>query len=419
MTDSSVSDATQPDSSARKGAAERGLAVFNGRYPRGTIILLGLAAAVVTAIGLSSIRSILAPTLLTLILTICAHPVRRVLEKRGVPHGIATGSVILVVFLLLAGFTYTLIIAFAQFASMLPQYSSQLDALGSNITGWLSSIGVDPAQISQVASSFSPSTIISVAQSVLGSVFSITTSLVIVLTFMILMSADAVYVPTILKQLSERQPNFVIAIQQYASNVRRYMVVTTGLGITQGVLSALALWIMGVPSALLWGLLVFLCSFIPNVGYFFALIPPIVFGYLVGGWPMVIAVIVVYGIINAVVQSIIQPRVVGNAVSLSQTLTFFSVLFWAVIIGPIGAILAIPLTLLGKTILVDSDPAARWSRPALGPTAETRAIMKADDVASKAARKKRYAEKRAVKAGEPATVDETASTSSAPGSGTE
>jgi AI-2 transport protein TqsA len=408
MTDASVpgspaarDEQVRLDSDRMTDEVSRGMTAFGGRYPRGTIILLGLAAGTVTAIGISGIRGILAPTLLTLVLTICAHPVRTFLEKRGVPHGIATGSVILVVFALLAGFTYTLIIAFAQFAAMLPQYSSQLSQIGTNLANWLTSIGIDSAQISQVKSSINPSTLVGLASSALGSVVSITAGLVIVLTFMILMSADAVYVPTILKQLSDRKPHFVTALTQYASNVRRYMVVTTALGIVQGVLSALALWIMGVPAALLWGLLVFLCSFIPNVGYFFALIPPIVFGYLVGGFPLVIAVIVVYGIINAVVQSIIQPRVVGNAVSLSQTLTFFSVLFWAVVIGPIGAILAIPLTLLGKTLLVDSDPGASWSRPALGPTSETRARLKADDIVHKEERRERKAEKLVSKASHP------------------
>ena len=111
-----------------------------------------------------------------------------------------------------------------------------------------------------------------------------------------------------------------------------------------------------MPGAFIWGLLAFVCSFIPNIGYFIAIIPPIIFGALVGGWPTVIAVIVVYGVINAVIQSVIQPRVVGKAVSLSQTITFFSVLFWAVVIGPIGAILAIPLTLLVRLMLVDTNP---------------------------------------------------------------
>lgn len=366
-----------------------------GRYPRATLVLLALAAATVTAAGISGIRGILAPVLLTLILTICAQPVRTGLEKRGVPHGIATGSVILVVFVLLAGFTYTVIIAFAQFASMLPAYSSQLSAIGTNVTSWLSSIGIGQKQIQEITSGFDPSSIVSFASGILGSVVNITAALVIILTMLILMSADAVYVPTILRQLGTRRPAFATAINSFAGNVRRYMVVTTVLGVVQGALNAVALWIMQVPAALLWGLLAFLCSFIPNVGYFFAIIPPMVFGFLVGGWPTVVAVVVVYGIINAVVQSIIQPRVVGNAVALSQTLTFFSVLFWAVIIGPIGAILAIPLTLMARMILIDSDPSAHWWRPMIGDTTETRAIMKADDAAAKQARKDKRMSKQA------------------------
>ncbi|WP_291038305.1 AI-2E family transporter [Herbiconiux sp.] len=358
-------------------------------YPRGTVILVGLAAAVVVSFGIAGLRDILAPVLLTMILTICAHPVGAALERRGVPRGIATGSVILVVFALLAGFTYTLIIAFAQFTTMLPDYADQLGEIGANVASWLQSIGIGTEQVQAVRASFDPGSILAFFSGLLGSVFGITGGLIIVLTMLILMSADAVYVPTVLRQMSDRRPHLADALRAYASGVRTYMVVTTLLGIAQGILNTIALAIMGVPAALLWGLLAFLCSFIPNIGYFFAIIPPIVFGFLVGGWPTVIAVIVVYGIINAVVQSVIQPRVVGNAVSLSQTLTFFSVLFWALIIGPIGAILAIPLTLLVRTVLVDSNPDARWIRPVIGDTLETRAIMRADDATAKRARQQR------------------------------
>ncbi|WP_231556243.1 AI-2E family transporter [Cryobacterium sp. MLB-32] len=363
------------------------------RYPRATIILITAAAITVTAIGMSAIQWILAPVLLTLILTICAHPVRRGLEKRGVSHGIATGSVILVVFLLLAGFAFTFVIAFSQFVAMLPQYSTQLAQVGDALTQWLAGLGIDQTQIKQVTSSFTPGTIASFFSGLLGNVFSLTGALVIVLTMLILMSADAVYVPTILRQLGTRQPDLVLAMVSYTHDVRRYMVVTTVLGIVQGTLSAIALVILQVPAALLWGILVFLCSFIPNVGYFFALVPPAFFGLLVGGWSTMIEVIVIYGIINAVVQSVIQPRVVGNAVALSQTLTFFSVLFWAAIIGPIGAIVAVPLTLLGRTILIDAHPPAHWWRPAVGATAQTRELLKALDLTAKQDRKDKRTQK--------------------------
>lgn len=98
-----------------------------------------------------------------------------------------------------------------------------------------------------------------------------------------------------------------------------------------------------------------------------------------------------YGIVNAVIQSLIQPRVVGNAVQLSQSLTFFSVLFWAVVLGPMGAVLAIPLILLVRMLVVDSNPNMTWVRPALGDLDEARRIMAAQDAAAKAERRRRPA----------------------------
>lgn len=356
------------------------------RYPRGVVILVGLAAGTVVAIGMSSIRSILGPVLLTIVLTICAQPVRTALERRGVPRGLATGSVVLVLFAGLAGLAYTFVIAVTQFVAMLPDYADQFAAIAANIGDWLKHLGVGPTEIEQVKSGFDPSSIAGFFGGLVGGVVSITGTLVIILTMLILLSADASYVPTVLAQLGKRRPHLRVALVEYATGVRRYMVVTTVLGLVQGAINGIALWLLHVPAALLWAILAFLCSYIPNIGYFIAIIPPLVFGYFVGGWPTLIAVLVIYGLVNAVVQSIIQPRVVGNAVALSQSLTFFSVLFWAVVIGPIGAVLAIPLTLLARSVLVDADPEARWWRPALGDVGEARSIMAAEDAEAKAHR---------------------------------
>ncbi|WP_082716845.1 AI-2E family transporter [Microterricola viridarii] len=356
------------------------------RYPRGVVILVGLAAGTVVAIGMSSIKSILGPVLLTIVLTICAQPVRTMLERRGVPRGLATGSVVLVLFAGLAGLAYTFVIAVTQFVAMLPNYADQFAEIAANFGNWLARLGVDSTEIEHVKSGFDPSAIAGFFGGLVGGVASLTATLVIILTMLILLSADASYVPTVLVQLGKRRPHLKDALVDYARGVRRYMVVTTVLGLVQGAINGIALWLLQVPAALLWAILSFLCSYIPNIGYFIAIIPPLVFGYFVGGWPTLIAVVIIYGLVNAVVQSIIQPRVVGNAVALSQSLTFFSVLFWAVVIGPIGAVLAIPLTLLARAVLVDADPEVRWWRPALGDVGEARSIMAAEDAEAKANR---------------------------------
>jgi AI-2 transport protein TqsA len=77
--------------------------------------------------------------------------------------------------------------------------------------------------------------------------------------------------------------------------------------------------------------------------------------------------IVAYSVINVVIQSLLQPRFVGDAVGLSVTLTFLSLVFWTFVIGPLGALLAVPLSLFVKALLVDADPDSRWLDPLIAP----------------------------------------------------
>jgi AI-2 transport protein TqsA len=368
---------------------DRAVADVGSGDHRNAFIMLGLGGAVVAAFGISAAASIIAPVFLALILTICVHPLRVTLERRGVPRGIATGSVITAVTLLLLAFGYAVLVAFGQFAGLLPEFADEITAWGADVAAWLSSIGIGSDGITALFANFDPAALIDFIAGLVGGLTGLTAALVIIFTMLLLMAMDAGYLPTLLRQTRPHRPLLVSALTNYGRNVRRYMVVTTVLGLVQGVINWVALLLLGVPGAFIWGLLAFLCSFIPNVGYFIAIIPPIIFGGLVGGWPTVIAVIVVYGIVNAIVQSIVQPRVVGNAVSLSQTITFFSVLLWAVVLGPIGAILAIPLTLLLRLVLVDANPAMAWIRPLLGELDETKSIIAESDAARKADRKAR------------------------------
>lgn len=363
---------------------------------RNAFIMLGLGGAVVAAFGIAAIGSIVAPVFLALILTICVHPLRVALERRGVPRGIATGSVIVAVTLLLLAFGYAVLVAFGQFAALLPEFADEIGGWGADVAAWLASLGIGSDGVASAAANFDASSLVDFLGGLIGGLTGLTTALVIIFTMLLLMAMDAGYVPTLLRQTRPHRPLLVTALSDYGTNVRRYMVVTTMLGLAQGAINWVALLLLGVPGAFIWGLLAFLCSFIPNIGYFIAIIPPIIFGGLVGGWPTVIAVIVVYGIVNAVVQSIIQPRVVGNAVALSQTITFFSVLLWAIVLGPIGAILAIPLTLLLRLVLVDANPAMAWIRPLLGELDETKALIAESDAARKADRKARRASARPV-----------------------
>ena len=353
---------------------------------RNAFILLGLGGAVLVGFGVAGLSAIIAPVFLAVVLTICMHPLRIWLERHQVPREIATGAVVLAVILLLLGFGYAVFVAFGQFSALLSEFEDQITAFGQDVVAWLNSIGISSRELSALAADFDPARLADFVGSLIGGLAGISSALIILLTVALLMGMDAGYIPAVLAQTRRTHPLVVTGLTAYAANVRRYMVWTTMLGLLQGAIDFLALILLGVPGAFIWGLLAFLCSFIPNVGYFLALVPPLIFGVLVGGLPTMFAVIVVYAVINAVVQSVIQPRVIGNAVSLSQSITFFSVLFWAAILGPIGAILAIPLTLLVRLMLVDTYPPAGWVRPLLGDLTETRNLIAEEDAEIKDAR---------------------------------
>ena len=139
--------------------------------------------------------------------------------------------------------------------------------------------------------------------------------------------------------------------------------VTTVFGLIVAVLDTILLWVLGVPGAFVWGVLAFMTNFIPNIGFIIGIIPPALIGLLEGGPSMMVAVIVLYSVVNMVFCSFIQPRYVGEAVGLSTSLTFLSLVFWTWVLGPIGAVLAVPMSLLLRAILVESDPEGRWRLP--------------------------------------------------------
>lgn len=356
---------------------------------RSATILLALASATVVAFGISAMRGIFTPVFFAFVLTLCVHPLRRWMQGRGVPRGIATGTTIAAVFGLLTAFAAVLVASLAQFSALLPQYGPQLAQLGASLTQALESVGFGAEQTQAVLEGLTPGRIVGFLGGLLGNVASLVGGLVVILTMLILMAVDGSKIPALLTHLQFHRPALVSAFNGFGGGVRRYMIATTVLGVAQGLFNWLVLVILQVPGALLWGLLSFICSFIPNIGYFIAIVPPLFFGFLTGGWPTVLAVIVIYGGINSIIQSIIQPKYVGNAVALSETITFLSVLFWATILGPVGAILAVPLTLLVRTILLDSDPSMAWWRPLTGDKKDLNVILKQEDDAIRARRARR------------------------------
>ena len=226
----------------------------------------------------------------------------------------------------------------------------------ANAGNALRGLGVQQDQINAVVDAIDPGQLVDLAMSVLSSTLGVLSNLFFLLTVLLFMAFDTDSTRRGLAMLRDRFPNPVGALDNFALGTRNYMGVSASFGLIVAVLDGLALWIMGVPGAFVWAVLAFVTNFIPNIGFIIGVIPPALIALLDGGPGLMIAVIVVYSVINFLIQSVIQPRVVGDAVGLTPTLTFMSLVFWTWVIGPLGALLAVPLSLLTKALLVEADP---------------------------------------------------------------
>ncbi|WP_395658147.1 AI-2E family transporter [Nocardioides sp.] len=346
--------------------------------PRALLLLLGMAAAVIVVAGMKAVSGLLAPLFLALILTVLAHPIRRWLDH-WMPSWAASAICIVVVYVGIVLLALAMLVSIARFAELLPTYADKFGEQLSNLTAWLDKMGVSQSDIKKAESSFDLGSLGGFLTGLLGQLLGMVSNLFFIFALILFMTFDASSFPRQLERARAARPLMVGSLEDFAHQTRRYLGVSTVFGLIVAVLDTIALAMLGVPLPMTWGLLAFITNYIPNIGFVIGLIPPAILALLEGGPGLMLAVIAVYCVLNVIIQSVIQPKVVGDTVGLSTTLSFFSLVFWTWVVGPLGAILAIPLTLFGKALLVDSDPTARWLRPLISNRDEQPPPDEADD----------------------------------------
>jgi predicted PurR-regulated permease PerM len=328
--------------------------------PRGLLILLGLAAAVIGVAGIRSAADLIGPIFLALVLTVAVHPLRGYAARAGIPPWAGTMVGIVGAYAVLLGLTLAILVAVARFAQLLPEYEQQFNDLVADGVDRLETFGVSQDQLDQLTDGLDLNQLLELAESLLAGVLSLTSDLFFVITLLLFMAMDAANLPAKLEQARDQRSQVADALTSFAQGTRQYLVVSTVFGFIVAVFDTAFLALTPVPVPLLWGLLAFITNYIPNIGFVIGLVPPAILALLEGGIDLMLIVIVVYSVVNFVIQSVIQPKFVGDAVGLAGTLTFLSLVFWGWTLGAVGALLAVPLSLLVKAVLVDVDPESGW-----------------------------------------------------------
>jgi AI-2 transport protein TqsA len=328
--------------------------------PRWLVLLAGLAAATVAVAGLRAVAWLVAPVFLALVVVIALAPVQGWLRRVGVPRWLATSVLLLLVWTVLLVFVGLLVLSVAQFAALLPDYAGRAEILINGVVGRLNDAGLVSGQLSDLVRQIDYGQFVGLATGLLGQLTDAASTLVLLLSALVFMAIESSGFPRRLALVGEDRPHLPVAMTLFTQGTRSYLLVSTVFGAIVAVGDWIALAIIGVPAAGLWGLLAFITNYVPNIGFVLGVVPPAVLGLLAGGWGELTVIVVVYSLLNFIVQTLVQPRFVGDSVGLSMTVTFVALLFWGWVLGALGALLAIPLTLLVKALLVDVDPRGHW-----------------------------------------------------------
>ncbi len=328
---------------------------------QGETVALTLAAVTVAAAGLYFARSVVGPAFFALTLVITIRPLVVWLRRRGAPAWMASLAGIGTVVLFVLGLFGALGVAITQLVDTLPRYGDKFTAIWAQVLDLLTRVGItQDSLLTQVTSAFDTGRIVSLAQSVLLQVSNVGSLLLLLLLTVVFLTFDTATITTRSSALARLKPEIHEAMSGFARSVRSYWLVSTVFGLIVAVLDVIALTFLGVPMAVTWGVVSFITNYIPNIGFVLGVIPPALLALVTGGPWTVLWVVVAYSVLNFVIQTLIQPKFTGDAVGLNTTATFLSLMFWSLVIGGLGTILAVPLTLFTKALLVDADPRSRW-----------------------------------------------------------
>jgi predicted PurR-regulated permease PerM len=304
------------------------------------IYLVALASIFVILFGIRETATILNPILLAIVITITVLPVPGLLTKRGLPGWLALVLTIGLVVLVLGLIIATVFFSITKLSTELPTYYS------STLQRATEDFSLDRSRQVTTQPLLEINTLGPLATNLLASVGNLLVQFGLALVIFFFMISAAISLPAPSRVGLDPNAAIIQRVAGLTEDVRKYVSVLTLVNFMVGFGDTIFLLFLGVDYAVLWGLLAWFMGYIPSIGFIIALIPPVLMAYAQYGVQSAIVVLIGYILINGSVQNFIQPKIMGQRLQISPVIVFVGLFVWGFLLGGIGAILAVPLTLL-------------------------------------------------------------------------
>jgi predicted PurR-regulated permease PerM len=159
---------------------------------------------------------------------------------------------------------------------------------------------------------------------------------------------------------------FLERFAKFGGDIRGYVVVLTWINFLVGAADAVFLAMLGVDFPILWGLLAWFMGYIPSVGFWLALIPPFLLAFAEFGLSRALLVLIGYVLINGSIQNLVQPKLMGDKLNLSPLVIVASLFVWTWVLGPVGALVAVPMSMAVQKLILAPYDGSRWLAELMG-----------------------------------------------------
>src|SRR3972149_7736512 len=315
-----------------------------------TPALLILASFVIVVAGMKAASSILVPFFLAVFIAVICAPPLFWLQRKGVPKVLALALILVAI--LIVGLLFGALIgpSLNDFLSSLPDYQERLSTHIAASISWLREKGVNiPAE--EVPHTLNPGWVMDLAGGIFAALSSVLTNAFLILLTVVFILLEVADFPKKLRAVLRNPERSLSTIEKFSQDAKRYLVIKTLISAAEGLAIWVWLLILGVDYPVLWGTLVFLLNYVPNIGSIIAGLPAVLLAFVQLG--VVRAPLTPPGFVfaNMVLGNLIEPKLMGKGLSLSTLVVFLSMVFWGWVLGPIGMILSVPMTSLVKIAL--------------------------------------------------------------------
>jgi predicted PurR-regulated permease PerM len=339
-----------------------------------------LITVVVVIAVLYFARVVFVPFALAVLLSFLLAPLAQRLRHWGFGRVPSVVAVVLLALLVVGVFGGMMVVQMTEFGHQLPQYQKNihdkvesLRASSSGVTGWLTRVSrAFSEEINQAPASApprtgtggpekpvpveirsSPFTPLQVVQAVLGSLFNVlfTALIVGVFVFFMLLQREDLRDRFIRLFGPDRLHVTTRALDEAAQRVSRYLLAQFALNVGFGLLAGVGLHFLGIPNPVLWGVLAALLRYVPYLGIWIAAVMPAAVAFAIGpDWVKPTVVLGLYFGIDLLMYNFAEPLLYGSSTGLTPLVILVAAVFWTWLWGPVGLLLSTPLTVCAAVI---------------------------------------------------------------------